>query len=106
VFWLDDNVQLLRVVDGKPEDRPTYRAAGVVYRFGDTVIVTGLVGRIRHGEPVQFFRQLSREGVRYLLGERHGNHTIPGARRIEKGPFTGWLCVDLKQFSGIWHDDD
>ena len=99
MIWLEPTGARLRLIDGDPNDRPPYRALGILTFHRDIAVMDGLHGKIRPKEVTMFYRKLrSEHGIRWLLAERTGNHRMPFADRIETGPFEGWWVVDLTQF--------
>jgi hypothetical protein len=97
MFWIDPLLYTLRVIDGKREDLPPYRALGVVVALGDVIVIEGLHGKIKAREVFEFYEYLRNKGFRYLLARRIGSHKLPGGRRIEReGAFNGWYEVDLE----------
>ena len=109
MIWLEISECRARAIDGVPEDRPPYRALGIVNLYGQVAVMSGLLGRVRPEEVRAFYRELLLKGCRWLLAERVGGRKLPYGVLVEEGPFAGWWQVDLSRFddeiNDLFNDD-
>jgi len=99
MIWLDESQYCLRIIDGDPAHKPSYRAVGNIYLHGDVAILCGFHGKLLRVDLRDLVSSLWDRGIRHLLTERSGSHRIPMGQRIDTpdGPFHDWWHVDLKE---------
>ena len=93
---------ILRVFHGADgaDSMERFDATGTVHYCGDVAVLYGFHGNLKAKDIFEIYRHLHHAGANWLMAHRKEGHTIPLGQLMPDGwPFSGWWCVDLKEFA-------